>query len=113
MDHLRDGIWAMGYGERNPLVENKIEGSRIFSNMMINMKEDIIEYMMKVEVQRIEEERPVRPGHAVSASEFHPEVDQFGAGGIPMSAPETRKTGGEDKHTEGGVKRKKTRRSRR
>lgn len=113
MDHLRDGIWAMGYGERNPLVEYKIEGSRIFSNMMINMKEEIIEYMMKVEVQRIEEERPVRPGHAVSASEFHPEVDQFGAGGIPMSAPETRKTGGEDKHTEGGVKRKKTRRSRR
>jgi len=113
MDHLRDGIWAMGYGERNPLVEYKIEGSRIFSDMLINMKEEIMEYMMKVEVQRIEEELPSHPMAAVSASEFHPEVDQFGAGGIPMSVPEVKKGSGEDKHTEGGVKRKKTRRSRR
>jgi len=113
MDHLRDGIWAMGYGERNPLVEYKIEGSKIFSDMLINLKEEIMEYMMKVEVQRVEEEVPAPHKQAPSASEFHPEVDQFGAGGIPMSVPEARKNSGEEKHTEGGVKRKKTRRSRR
>ncbi len=113
MDHLRDGIWAMGYGERNPLVEYKIEGSRIFSDMLINMKEEIMEYMMKVEVQRIEEDIPAHPKAPASASEFHPEVDQFGAGGIPMSVPEARKDSGEERPTEGGVKRKKTRRSRR
>ena len=61
MDHLRDGIWAMGYGERNPLVEYKIEGSRIFSDMLINLKEEIMEYMMKVEIRRIEEEVPAHP----------------------------------------------------
>ena len=26
MDHLRDGIWTVGYGEKNPLVEYKIQG---------------------------------------------------------------------------------------
>jgi preprotein translocase subunit SecA len=53
MDHLRDGIWTMDTERRNPLVEYKIEGSRIFSNMLLNMKEEIIEYMMKVEVRKV------------------------------------------------------------
>ncbi|HPI90927.1 MAG TPA: preprotein translocase subunit SecA, partial [Spirochaetota bacterium] len=30
MDDLRDGIWTLGYGEKNPLVEYKIEGFRKF-----------------------------------------------------------------------------------
>ncbi len=115
MDHLRDGIWAMGYGERNPLVEYKIEGSRIFSDMLISMKEEIMEYMMKVEVQRVEvdEDEPSRPRNVPMASEYHPEVDQFGTGGIPMSAPDLKKLKADEKPTEGGVRRKKTRRSRR
>ena len=58
MDQLRDGIWAMGYGEKNPLVEYKIEGSRIFNEMIGNLKEDIIEFLMKVEIRRVEEEIP-------------------------------------------------------
>ncbi|HPJ35595.1 MAG TPA: preprotein translocase subunit SecA [Spirochaetota bacterium] len=112
MDHLRDGIWAMGYGERNPLVEYKIEGSRIFGDMLVNLKEEIMEYMMKVEVQRVEQDEVPLPAQMAAASEFHQEVDQFGAGGIPMSMPDAGKPR-EEKQTEGGVRRKKTRRSRR
>ncbi|MCL1833486.1 MAG: preprotein translocase subunit SecA [Leptospirales bacterium] len=115
MDHLRDGIWAMGYGEKNPLVEYKIEGSRIFSGMIGKLKEEIIEFLMKVEIQKIEEEVPVH--HAPVGNEFHAELDQFTpGGGIPaqqMQHMPAQNRQNFDKVTEGGVKRKKARRSRR
>ncbi len=111
MDQLRDGIWTVGYGEKNPLVEYKIEGSRMFSEMLTKMEEDILEYMMKVEIEKIHEEIPADnyPG----GDEFHAEVEQFGSGGIPLQAPPTKKSKDNDKPVEGGGKRKKTRRSRR
>ena len=50
MDHLRDGIWTVGYGEKNPLVEYKIQGFKIFATMVDNLKAEIISFLMKVEV---------------------------------------------------------------
>jgi preprotein translocase subunit SecA len=112
MDHLRDGIWAMGYGEKNPLVEYKIEGSRIFSGMLGKLKEEIIEFLMKVEIQRVEEVVPT--SYAPVGNEFRAEVEQFQSGsGIPMQQMPAQKKQSFDKATEGGVKRKKIRRSRR
>ena len=111
MDQLRDGIWAMGYGERNPLVEYKIEGSRIFTDMIGKLKEDIIEFLMKVEIRRVEEQIPA--SHIPAGNEYHGEVDQFGSGGIPVQQSFSKKNKVEEKVTEGGVKRKKVRRSRR
>jgi len=80
------------------------------------MKEEIIEYMMKVQVDQIveEEEREFQ----VVGDEYHAELEQFGAGGIPVSSDSTPRRPGSrssELHTEveGGVKRKKTRRSRR
>ncbi|MBK8396457.1 MAG: preprotein translocase subunit SecA [Leptospiraceae bacterium] len=52
MDHLRDGIWTVGYGEKNPLVEYKIQGFKIFANMVDNLKSEIIGFLMKVEVAK-------------------------------------------------------------
>lgn len=50
MDHLRDGIWTVGYGEKNPLVEYKIQGFKIFATMVDNLKAEVIGFLMKVEV---------------------------------------------------------------
>lgn len=117
MDELRDGIWTLSYGERNPLVEYKIQGFNLFRDMLATLKEDILEYLMRVQIERVEQ--PEVPDAAVIGSEFHPEVEQFGGGGIPLTAPAA---GHAVKHehkkehhavTTGGVKRKKTRRSRR
>jgi preprotein translocase subunit SecA len=101
----------MGYGEKNPLVEYKIEGSRLFSVMLGNLKEEIVELLMKVEVRRIEEDIPAMPFQA--GAEIHAELDQFGSGGIPTQSSVSRQARADDRHTEGGVKRKKSRRSRR
>ncbi len=111
MDQLRDGIWTVGYGEKNPLVEYKLEGSRLFNEMLNNLKEDILEYMVKVEIRKVEEEEPRR--FVQEGNEFHPEVEQFGTGGIPFQGNVSKKSQRENKPVEGSVKRKKTRRSRR
>ncbi|NLV67309.1 MAG: preprotein translocase subunit SecA [Spirochaetes bacterium] len=113
MDQLRDGIWAMGYGEKNPLVEYKIEGARLFADMLGNLKEDIIEFLLKVEVRKVEEEVPVPQNQVPAGNEFHAEVGQFGSGGIPAQTAIARKAKEPEKPVEGGVRRKKTRRSRR
>ncbi len=51
MDHLRDGIWTVGYGEKNPLVEYKLQGFKIFEKMVENLKAEIISFLLKVEVE--------------------------------------------------------------
>ena len=119
MDELRDGIWTLSYGERNPLVEYKIQGFNMFRGMLSTLKEDILEYMMRVQIEKVVREEPPEPAQNIAGSEFHAEVEQFGAGGIPMSQqaakatrrPESKKEN--NAPTEGGVKRKKSRRSRR
>ncbi len=110
MDQLREGIWTVGYGEKNPLVEYKIEGSRLFTVMMAALKEEILEYMMKVEIEKVVEEIPHE--FIPVGDEFHQELEHFGTGGIPTQMGGAKKKG-RDRVTEGGVKRKKTRRSRR
>jgi len=117
MDDLRDGIWTAGYSERNPLVEYKLRGFELFNEMLDNLKLDIIEMLLKVRLQKVEE-IAIQPEQIAipMGKEYHPEVEQFGAGGIPVAPPPIAiASGGEDKTREvaGGVRRKKTRRSRR
>lgn len=58
MDHLRDGIWTVGYGEKNPLVEYKLQGFKMFDTMVDNLKQEIISFLYKVEV--VEASQPVQ-----------------------------------------------------
>jgi len=122
MDELRDGIWTLSYGERNPLVEYKIQGFNLFREMLSTLKEDILEYMMKVQMERVPEEEARESGYDAIGSEFHAEVEQFGQGGIPLAAqnaqprhvPSIQKEHHQTQTTTtGGVKRKKSRRNRR
>ncbi len=115
MDELRDGIWTVGYGERNPLVEYKLRGFRIFNDMIAAMKQDIVEMLCKVHVQTSQtfENRPSQ--YRAVGRAHHAEVEQFQKGGIPLApqeAPLHHHRVHEVKPVEGGVKRKKTRRGR-
>jgi preprotein translocase subunit SecA len=120
MDELRDGIWTVGYGERNPLVEYKLRGFRIFNEMLDGLNESIVEYLMKVQVREEVREEEQNFEFRPVGQEYHAEVGQFGAGGIPLYDSDTGNTGrpkGPSKESSipvtGGVKKKKTRRSRR
>ncbi len=116
MDELRDGIWTLGYGERNPLTEYKIQGFALFRDMLAALKEEIVEYLFKVQVDTVvEEEEPVEARQI--GNEVYADFEQFAQGGIPVGAAsmgqgqKSNKAASEAQH--GGVKRKKTRRSRR
>jgi preprotein translocase subunit SecA len=118
MDELRDGIWTVGYSERNPLVEYKLRGFEIFNEMMSTLKEDILEFVFKVQVTEMPPEESDYEFQTIG-EEFHPEVEQFGSGGIPaqnlIQAHGMRRPGAGDQEedTTGASKRRKTRRSRR
>lgn len=52
MDHLKEGIGLRGYAQKNPLTEYKKEGFDLFGAMMARIKEEITEYLFKVQINR-------------------------------------------------------------
>lgn len=116
MDELRDGIWTVGYGNKQPLVEYKLKGYDIFQSMVAALKADIAEFLLKVQItESIREEAPAQ--YKPVGSEHHEEVKQFGAGaGIPTGQSQHRNPNKNRTKSEpvvGGSKRVKSRRNRR
>jgi len=54
MDHLREGIYLRGYGQKDPKQEYKKEGYNIFISMMNGIGTDIVRKMFHVQVTRDE-----------------------------------------------------------
>lgn len=52
MDHLREGIHFRGYAQKDPKQEYKKEGFRMFSAMMAGIRDEVLEKVFKVEIQR-------------------------------------------------------------
>ena len=51
MDRLRDGIGLRGYGQRNPLLEYKREGTDMFRLMMSMRDEAVVSYILKADLE--------------------------------------------------------------
>jgi len=113
MDHLREGIWSTSYAERNPLVEYKLEGFRMFEAMVGVIKEQITEFLFRIQV-----EGPVNlaPTRRVQGQAQHDSVDSFSGNGSLSSGvrPMANKTGESGiSISGGGASRKKKSRRRR
>lgn len=52
MDRLRDGIGLRAYGQRDPLVEYKIEAYDMFQQMIHSIQEDVVSLLYHVRVER-------------------------------------------------------------
>jgi len=50
MDILRDGIGLRAYGQRDPLVEYKIEGFNMFNDMMRSVRSEIVGMLLRVQL---------------------------------------------------------------
>ncbi len=61
MDHLKEGIWTVGYGEKNPLVEYKLQGFKLFDQLVDNLKLEVIGFLFKVEVTEADAVKPEEP----------------------------------------------------
>jgi preprotein translocase subunit SecA len=58
MDHLKEGINLRAYGQKDPLLEYKGEGFRMFEEMIGQMDEQVLEAIFKAQVQM--EPQPAR-----------------------------------------------------
>lgn len=57
MDQLRQGIGLRAYGQKDPLVEYKMEGYQMFQNMVNSIREDVVRYVFRLTVVEQPEER--------------------------------------------------------
>ncbi|HOY56160.1 MAG TPA: preprotein translocase subunit SecA [bacterium] len=48
MDHMREGIGLTGYGQKDPLVEYKKEAHRMFSELLANIRKQIVYTIFKI-----------------------------------------------------------------
>ncbi len=74
MDRLKEGIGLRGYAERDPKIEYKREGFRMFQEMMSSIRENVTDMIFKV---RIVDEGSVRSVYQVSQTQH---ADATGAG---------------------------------
>ncbi|TSC66974.1 MAG: preprotein translocase subunit SecA, partial [Parcubacteria group bacterium Gr01-1014_66] len=82
MEHLRDSVRLRAYGQRDPLVEYKNEGSRLFRELQHAIRNQVVNAIFKVGT-------PIREGIVPSRIQFqHPDASHPGvATQMPASAP--------------------------
>lgn len=82
MDMLREGIGLRAYGQKNPLIEYKIEAYDMFQQMIEHIQEDIVRYIYRVNIVTQPEDRlqQAHAAHGEDAATKAPTVnkDQIG-----------------------------------
>jgi preprotein translocase subunit SecA len=73
MDHLKDSIWMRSFAEKDPKVEYKREGHRMFREMLTNIDERVTDIIFKVHLEAGARARSVWNVSQVA----HDEVGQF------------------------------------
>ena len=63
MDHLRQGIHLRGYAQKNPKQEYKRESFELFSELLENLKYDVIGILSKVKIQAESDVEAVEEQH--------------------------------------------------
>ncbi|TKB47684.1 preprotein translocase subunit SecA [Thalassotalea mangrovi] len=89
MDHLRQGIHLRGYAQKNPKQEYKKESFALFSDMLENLKYDVVSILSKVRIQQqsdvdaLEEQRRKQ-------AEMQQKLQHESAGPLVSELPEKR-----------------------
>jgi preprotein translocase subunit SecA len=87
MDHLKEGIGLRGYAQKNPLTEYKKEGFDLFAKMNHRMKEEIVQFLFKVQI--------VEGGEAVEAKQNSRKMVEHRGGDDEATKPVTVKREGD------------------
>ena len=69
MDALRDSVRLRAYGQRDPLVEYKSEGHRMFQRLVSTMEANIANMILRASLQPQAGVQPVRAGHGADSSQ--------------------------------------------
>jgi preprotein translocase subunit SecA len=55
MDRLREGMYLRSYGQRDPVVEYRIEGFDMFDDMIASIREDVSKLILTVHIRNEQE----------------------------------------------------------
>lgn len=95
MDHLRQGIHLRGYAQKNPKQEYKRESFELFSEMLENLKVDVVGILSKVKVRAEEDVDKVEEQHRKSENtprEYQHEEAEHVGGETPEGAVVNQRT---------------------
>src|SRR5437870_3612245 len=77
LDHLRQGIHLRGYAQKNPKQEYKREAFELFSDMLDRIKQDVVKYVLTVQVRSQQDVQAVEEAPVVSNVRYqHADYDE-------------------------------------
>jgi preprotein translocase subunit SecA len=105
MDYMRQGIGLRGYAQKDPLVEYKSEGLRMFEEMNFQVKQEVVRGLMHAEVHvedspRYEAPRQADGGGYRYEHDATSDLQQLAAGVAPDDAAAAEAEGGDPFHVE-------------
>jgi preprotein translocase subunit SecA len=75
LEALREAVYLRTYGQKNPLLEYKIEGFDIFDSLIYEIKSNIARNIIKIRIQNYQ--GPSQPRHQVREQANHTAFGQF------------------------------------
>ena len=85
MDELKDGIGLRAYGNKNPVIEYRTEGSQMFEVMIDDIKENVVMLML-----HLEKKEQVKPEQVIKITgEYSSDLDKIGGATTGAKASST------------------------
>nr|AGS51884.1 protein export cytoplasm protein SecA ATPase RNA helicase (TC 3.A.5.1.1) [uncultured bacterium contig00133] len=78
MEALREAVYLRSYAQKNPLVEYKLEGFKIFDKMIEDIRQEIATRLHLIRIRISEEGRPVSRSIGANQSASHNSMGSFG-----------------------------------
>jgi preprotein translocase subunit SecA len=85
LEELREAVYLRGYAQRNPLLEYKLEGFRMFDELLATIRVSIAKRMFAIKAHGMEERGPVTAASQGQAQ--HRDMSLLGAGASGHAPP--------------------------
>ena len=83
MDQLREGINLRAYGQKNPLLEYKSEGFKLFQEMMADMNATTVQRLFRTQIQGVTEQPQAQDRSVHNVQMQHQDTTGMGFAGQP------------------------------
>jgi len=106
MDDLKEGINFRAYGQKDPLIEYKMDGFRMFEETLESINTETVNFLFKFTVQKVEEDSVRRPRQISQSrmSASHESADGLGYAGNLQPKQSEAATAGKQKPVKVGQK---------
>jgi len=84
LEALREAVYLRAYGQKNPLLEYKLEGFQIFDTLIYDIKTALAKKILKIRIETPEKAIPREKG--INGEASHNAMGQFNQTGAPSQA---------------------------